>query len=208
MRRCAEDFAAGLRASLQGMGGPPLALAGADNVPAGALARQLDDLTHVEAGGGGPNLMAMLSGGGGGAARLGRRLKGNVPPHVIDHILKGEIKNGRLVGYHHRPGGRDAPNRKTVEKEWVDQREGIYRGEVWGREAPGKDWVKKRNISTFFPDHWTREQVEHAVRRAWENAEIVDETKRQWRGYYRGLEFEGYYDADGNVTTAYVTGSR
>ncbi|KWX11019.1 hypothetical protein TR74_00200, partial [Carbonactinospora thermoautotrophica] len=71
VRRCAEDFAAGLRASLQGMGGPPLALAGADNVPAGALARQLDDLTHVEAGGGGPNLMAMLSGGGGGAARLG-----------------------------------------------------------------------------------------------------------------------------------------
>ncbi|WP_198532448.1 hypothetical protein, partial [Carbonactinospora thermoautotrophica] len=93
------------------------------DVPVGPLARRLDDLTHVEAGGGGPNLMAMLSGGGGGAARRGRRPKGDLPPHVIDHILKGEIKNGRVVGYHYRPGGRDAPNRKTVEKEWVDQRE-------------------------------------------------------------------------------------
>nr|WP_067071337.1 hypothetical protein [Carbonactinospora thermoautotrophica] len=122
-RRHLEDFAAGLRASLQGIGGPPLALAGAGDVPVGPLARRLDDLTHVEAGGGGPNLMAMLSGGGGGAARRGRRPKGDLPPHVIDHILKGEIKNGRVVGYHYRPGGRDAPNRKTVEKEWVDQRE-------------------------------------------------------------------------------------
>ncbi|WP_198532707.1 hypothetical protein, partial [Carbonactinospora thermoautotrophica] len=78
------------------------------------LARRLDDLTHVETGGGGPNIMAMLSGGGGGAARRGRRPKGDIPSHVIDHILEGEIKNGRVVGYHYRPGGRDAPNRKTV----------------------------------------------------------------------------------------------
>ncbi|WP_434581829.1 EndoU domain-containing protein [Carbonactinospora thermoautotrophica] len=205
-RRHLEDFADNLRASLQGMGGPPLALAGAGDVPAGPLARRLDDLTHVEGGGGGPNIMAMLSSGG--AARLGRRPKGDLPPHVIDHILEGEIKNGRLVGYHHRPGGRDIPNRKTVKKKWIDQREGIYTGEVWGREAPGKDWVKKRNISTFMPDHWTREQVEHAVRRAWENAEIVDEPRRLWRGNYRGLEFEGYYDADENATTAYITRTR
>ncbi|KWX11004.1 hypothetical protein TR74_00295, partial [Carbonactinospora thermoautotrophica] len=40
-RRHLEDFADNLRASLQDLGGPPLALAGADNVPAGALARQL-----------------------------------------------------------------------------------------------------------------------------------------------------------------------
>ncbi|MCX9193441.1 hypothetical protein C3Y87_18975 [Carbonactinospora thermoautotrophica] len=65
-RKHLEDFADNLRASLQGMGGPPLALAG--DAPAGALSRQLDDLTHVETGGGGPNLMAMLSGKGGGGA--------------------------------------------------------------------------------------------------------------------------------------------
>ncbi|MCX9191956.1 hypothetical protein C3Y87_11115 [Carbonactinospora thermoautotrophica] len=61
-RRHLEDFADNLRASLQGMGGPPLALAGVGDVPAGPLARRLDDLTHVEGGPGGPNIMAMLSG--------------------------------------------------------------------------------------------------------------------------------------------------
>ncbi len=38
-------------------------------MPAGPLARRLDDLTHVEAGGGGPNIMAMLSGNVGGGSR-------------------------------------------------------------------------------------------------------------------------------------------
>ncbi|WP_067068768.1 CdiA C-terminal domain-containing protein [Carbonactinospora thermoautotrophica] len=91
-RRHLEDFAAGLRASLQGMGGPPLALAG--DAPAGALARRLDDLTHVEAGGGGPNLMAMLSGNGpsklsSGTSKGGKHLG---PKRPLGHIDESDAQ--------------------------------------------------------------------------------------------------------------------
>ncbi|KWX02996.1 hypothetical protein LI90_4045 [Carbonactinospora thermoautotrophica] len=126
-RKHLDDFATRLRASLQGMGGPPLALAGADNVPAGVLARQLDDLTHLQGGPGGPNLMAMLSGKGGGAKLEPVRIKIWYEEGWSKHEFRRKANALKRLGDEGKLF--KAPNPVARDRRVTDQ----YRSDVIGR---------------------------------------------------------------------------
>lgn len=68
-------------------------------------------------------------------------------------------------------------------------------------------WTDKKGpggSSTFFPDHWTPQQVDGAVSGAFQNG-TLDATKGTWKGVGPdGLKIEGRFDPNtGGIVTAY-----
>lgn len=124
-----------------------------------------------------------------------------VTDDTMKHV-RGEInRGGRPVGYHYRPGGRDRFGWRTTGKSGVDVN-GCYTGTVTGKVWENNTWVEKRASSSFFPDNWSEDQVRHAITRAADNGNLVEGTN-MWRGTYRGINIEGYFDP---VTKHVITG--
>ncbi|MFE5563917.1 EndoU domain-containing protein, partial [Amycolatopsis japonica] len=153
---------------------------------------------------GGQDVLTHNAGGDGCSSDTSRPVaERNVPEASMEHILKGEFKNGKVGGYHHRQGGEDNFGWKTINKTRPDGN-GVYTGTVVRRDWNGNDWVWKRSKSTFFPDHWSASQVRNAVERAFIEARDLNPKTGKWSGTYRGIRIDGYYDpATGAMKTAY-----
>ncbi|GGZ67712.1 EndoU domain-containing protein [Streptomyces echinoruber] len=134
---------------------------------------------------------------------------GHIPEHTFDHVLKGELKYGkngqpRVVGYHFRPGGRDPYGVKVPKILEIDHKTGLTTGNVWMRDPRTGIWVMKRAKSTFFPPTWTEREVRRAMVKAFENSRVIDPEAHMWKGEYKGITFEGYFDpVTGDATTVY-----
>ncbi|MCM0675754.1 EndoU domain-containing protein [Micromonospora phytophila] len=139
----------------------------------------------------------------------GRNRPGRMNPHFVDHVFGGHVKPGQAKGsgYHYRPGGQDFPGRRirpgTVER---DATTGAYTAEPEffdpTLDPPNGAWKPKagnQGMSTFFPDDWTPAQVDNAIPGAFENAVRVPGTNK-WRGTYRGVTIEGFYNSSGGFT--------
>jgi hypothetical protein len=125
-----------------------------------------------------------------------------------EHVFRGEMTSPSvLTGYHGRPGGLDV-GRERVDLRTVKHRpDGIYLA-TWrltGADGhiirkPGGGDLKKK--STFWPDHWTREDVEQAVAESYWDAVangMADEFG--FTGYTAGGHpVRGYFDGLGIVT--------
>ncbi|MGV9626743.1 EndoU domain-containing protein [Streptomyces sp. NPDC003487] len=139
----------------------------------------------------------------------GPRPSGHIPETTFEHVLKGELKYGRdgrpkVVGYHFRPGGRDPRGVKVPRILEVDHKTGLTVGDVWMRNPRDGTWVMKRNKSTFFPPTWTERDVRRAMVKSFENSRVVDAQMHKWRGEYKGITFEGYFDpVTGDAITVY-----
>ncbi len=58
--------------------------------------------------------------------------------------------------------------------------------------------------STFFPDTWTPKEVNRAIETAFTNSEVVEGSMNMWRGTYKGIRIEGYFETvTGDALTAY-----
>lgn len=115
-------------------------------------------------------------------------------PERLRHTLLGE-RDGRASGWHHRPGGIDPPGSKLIKVTRRDSSTGVYQGRVALQNRRTGEWKEKRGISTFFPDHWTPAQVDHAVTRAFESPDVVKTPdERRWVGSFKGVRVEGFYD--------------
>ncbi|GAA2467385.1 EndoU domain-containing protein [Streptomyces mauvecolor] len=136
---------------------------------------------------------------------------GRIPEHTFDHVLQGELKydrngNPKVSGYHFRPGGRDLdPHMVKVPKIIeIDHKTGLTTGNVWRRDPRTGLMVMKRAKSTFFPKGWTEKQVRRAMEKAFENGRVVNPVKNRWRGEWKGITFEGYFDPiTGDAKTIY-----
>jgi hypothetical protein len=137
-----------------------------------------------------------------------RNRPGRMNAHFRDHVFGGHVKPGQPKGsgYHYRPGGQDFPGRRlkpgTVNR---DPRTGAYEAEPEffdpTRNPPHGEWKPKagnNGVSSFYPDHWTPAEVDAAVPGAFNNA--VPAGGNMWRGTYRGLTIEGFYDGAGGFT--------
>ncbi|MEW2328595.1 EndoU domain-containing protein [Micromonospora chersina] len=137
-----------------------------------------------------------------------RNRPGRMNAHFRDHVFGGHVKPGQPKGsgYHYRPGGEDFPGRRlkpgTVNR---DPRTGAYEAEPEffdpTRNPPHGEWKPKagnNGVSSFYPDHWTPAEVDAAVPGAFNNA--VPAGGNMWRGTYRGLTIEGFYDGAGGFT--------
>ncbi|GAA1893336.1 EndoU domain-containing protein [Asanoa iriomotensis] len=119
-----------------------------------------------------------------------------------DHVFKGHMYPGAThgSGWHYRPGGMDWPNRR-IDPSTVTRRSstGAYSATVQYFDPtipPSGVWRDKHGndgVSSFFPDHWTPSEVENAINTAFHRSTPVPGSNR-WRGTYRGMRIEGYYD--------------
>lgn len=147
--------------------------------------------------------------GGEGVGDTGPQPSGHIPDDTVHHVLKGEIKYGsdgrpRAVGYHFRPGGEDRPGVKVPKILERDHRTGLTSGNVWMRDPRTGEWIMKRRRSTFFPPHWTEQDVVRALNKAYENAKVTNPRTFMWRGQYKDITFEGYFDPiTGDAKTGY-----
>ncbi|MET9362861.1 EndoU domain-containing protein [Streptomyces sp. NPDC006632] len=136
---------------------------------------------------------------------------GRIPEHTFEHVLQGELKydrNGdpKVVGYHFRPGGRDLnPHMVKVPKVIeIDHKTGLTTGNVWMRDPRSGLMFRKRAKTTFFPPGWTEKQVRRAMEKAFKNGRVVDPVTNRWRGNWKGIQFEGYFDPiTGDAKTIY-----
>ncbi|MET9570641.1 EndoU domain-containing protein [Streptomyces virginiae] len=136
---------------------------------------------------------------------------GRIPEHTFDHVLQGELKydrngNPKVSGYHFRPDGRDLnPYMVKVPRIIeIDHKTGLTTGNVWMRDPRTGEMVMKRAKTTFFPPGWTEKQVRRAMEKSFENGRVVDAATNKWRGDWKGITFEGYFDPiTGDAKTIY-----
>ncbi|MFD9378715.1 EndoU domain-containing protein [Streptomyces sp. NPDC059999] len=136
---------------------------------------------------------------------------GRIPEHTFGHVLQGELKydrngNPKVSGYHFRPGGRDLnPYMVKVPRIIeIDHKTGLTTGNVWMRDPRTGEMVMKRAKTTFFPPGWTENQVRRAMEKSFENGRVVDAATNKWRGTWKGITFEGYFDPiTGDAKTIY-----
>ena len=143
---------------------------------------------------------------------LKRTSKRNRPdrmnPHFTEHTIGGgHVKPGapKGSGYHYRPGGRDYPDRRLVPGSRVEHPNGVYEAEVEFFDPtinpPAGAWKPKGGnggVSTFFPDHWSADQVDKAIAGAFKGSSPAGGNK--WEGTFDGVTIEGFYNGSGGFT--------
>lgn len=123
-----------------------------------------------------------------------------MPDPLHTHIFEGHRRRLRLLGYHHHSGGGiDLLGRTTP-----DLRQ-VYEARLEHVLPDGRTAAKVN--SSFFPDHWSRHEVAHAIRCAFEGRTPVvrDDgrpTLSQWEGRYRGVLIRGFVTAGQDSRTA------
>lgn len=116
------------------------------------------------------------------------------------HILTGELtKEGEAKGWHYEPTGEAQKGTYVLEptRSPVDEH-GVYAANVM------IEGVKKGPRSSFFPAHWSPQEVEQAVKEAY-----LNKTAEKYRpGIYqgttnRGIKVEMRLLKDGSIQSAY-----
>ena len=75
----------------------------------------------------------------------------------LEHIFRGEIKNGAAIGVHHISAIRSGTAR-IIPGSIVDLGNGFYKALVEVLDTNG-NWILKQGESTFFPDIWPEDKV-------------------------------------------------
>jgi Bacterial EndoU nuclease len=123
-----------------------------------------------------------------------------MPDPLHTHIFDGHRRRLRLLGYHHHSGGRiDLLGRTTPDRRQV------YEARLEHVLPDGRTAAKVN--SSFFPDQWSRHEVAHAIRCAFQNrTPVVRDDGRpalsQWEGRYRGVLIRGFVTAGQDCRTA------
>jgi len=85
------------------------------------------------------------------------------PSVDLGHIFCGKINSkGRAGGYHHREGGVDSSAARIQSVLKINNKNGVYISQTVS-VLKEKKWIKKKNISSFFPDVCTYEQVVNSI---------------------------------------------
>ncbi|WP_250278723.1 EndoU domain-containing protein [[Clostridium] colinum] len=124
----------------------------------------------------------------------------NFTEKALEHIFEGEInRRGAVVGGHYEPTmyyfSRE-DKQIYVSNRTQPTYEGVYRGDV---EING---IIKQGGSTFFPQHWTMQNVINGINIAYENKSLIPGTNK-YRGTAYGVTIEMYLDPSGRIATAF-----
>lgn len=130
------------------------------------------------------------------------------PPINLTHIFCGEVKSdGRAVGFHARPGGRDPATARVLAVEDGPNCRGVYTARVAVRRPDGSWRAADDKFSSLFPDELSVEEVVQAILAAYRKSGAQNGQRQEgkWRGD-SGLGFtvEGWVLPDGKrINTAY-----
>ena len=121
------------------------------------------------------------------------------PEINLRHVFEGEInRKGKPVGYHSRPGGRDAANARIKSVKAKPNRAGVYTANIEIRD--GNQW--KGKFSSFFPDSMSEDDVVDAILNAYNKSK--DPNKQPWSGPSgHGFQIQGYTTSRGGINTAF-----
>lgn len=118
---------------------------------------------------------------------------------ALEHILEGELnRNGDAVGFHYE--GLPSAKGSVVEGTRTNpDQDGLYEAEV---EVEGKKKRGNRGISSFFPLHWTAQDVVDAINEAYDSKQFISGNT------YEGLTDEGivihmYLDDNDKIISAF-----
>ncbi|HRI52100.1 MAG TPA: EndoU domain-containing protein [Pseudomonadota bacterium] len=145
----------------------------------------------------------------GGGAKEASVAEHTVPPRlgpaivsdkVRKHILTGELtKEGEAKGWHYEPTGEAQKGTYVLEatRSPVDEH-GVYAANVM------IEGVKKRARSSFFPAHWTTQEVEQAIEEAYQNKNPSQRVPGRYQGRTnRGIVIEMHLLGNGSIQSAY-----
>lgn len=121
------------------------------------------------------------------------------PEINLRHVFEGEInRKGKPVGYHSRPGGRDAANARIKSIKSKANRDGVYTANI--EILDGKQW--KGKFSSFFPDSMSEDDVVKAILNAYNKSK--NPKKQPWSGPSgHGFQIQGYTTSRGGINTAF-----
>ena len=142
------------------------------------------------------------SGGSGGTVAVyhsGKKWSDTRPADNLHHVFEGEInRKGKPVGYHSRPGGRDADGARIVNIRDQPNRAGVYTANIEIRD--GNQW--KQKFSSFFPDSMSEQEVVDMIVKAYNNSS--NKNKQPWQGASGlGFDIQGYTLSKGDINTAF-----
>lgn len=128
-----------------------------------------------------------------------------MPDPLHTHIFEGHRRRLRLLGYHHNSGGDHSGGAIDLVGRTTPDRRHVYEARLEHVLPDGRTAAKVN--SSFFPDHWSRHEVAHAIRCAFQNRTPVvrDDgrpTRSQWEGRYRGVLIRGFVAAGQDSRTA------
>jgi hypothetical protein len=145
-----------------------------------------------------------------GVAESGAISSDIIPPDSIDHILYGEVKNGKAQGFHSAPGG-EVPSGRALQTTLFKDPNGVYQAKIWIKDDEGV-LVPKPVLHTMFPDAWDHQTVIKAIEDSFSdgqkivNGEPVGPTgltgSYKWEGMYDGITIQGYVK-NGRIMTAF-----
>ena len=156
------------------------------------------DLNSLLGGNGGSQSSSTNSGSGHAGADYAQ-WSSTTPEINLWHVFEGEInRSGKPVGYHSRPGGRDAANARVTNVRDQPNGLGVYTANIEIRD--GNSW--KGKFSSFFPDSLSRDEVVAAVLHAYNNSS--NPQAQPFEGP-SGLGFviQGYTSNRGGINTAF-----
>ncbi|MCP2168879.1 EndoU domain-containing protein [Goodfellowiella coeruleoviolacea] len=127
-------------------------------------------------------------------------------PRLDRHLFQGHRRGWLLTGLHHVQDGM-LPDGIRLERRSVSDSNGVYAAEA-RRLLPNGRIIEKR-FATFFPEHWEREEVAHAIRVAFScrrrptpRGEQDSLPRAAWEGYYRDVLIRGYVSPGMDAMTA------
>ncbi len=117
---------------------------------------------------------------------------------VIEHVLLGDVKNRQAKGFHYEgmpePIGRIVPG-----TEFGTDSFGVYKAQV---EINGIKKKSNEGYSTFFPKHWSPQEIVDAINEAYDSKKyIVGNTYSGTTN--NGITIEMYLDKKGKIISAY-----
>lgn len=118
---------------------------------------------------------------------------------ALTHIFEGELnRKGHAVGYHYE-GLPDTPG-SVIEGTRTDpDSNGVYEAEV---EVSGVKKSGNQGISSFFPLHWTSQEVVDAINEAYETKELL--TGNTYEGISEeGITIHMYLDDNEKIISAF-----
>lgn len=123
------------------------------------------------------------------------------PALNLTHIFDGEInRSGKPVGFHVAPKEEMGARSRIVRRMSGPNKAGVYTAMVEIYDPVERRWKEK--FSSFFPDHFSRQQVIDSILYAVSNNMLPDGSR--WRGPSgHGFLIEGYRYHSGDINTAY-----
>ncbi len=125
------------------------------------------------------------------------------PKIDLEHLFHGQINSrGMGMGFHHQTYGSTLFAR-AMEITQERDNNGVYEAKIQVRDTKTDVWQDKdtnKGRSTFFPDHWSRQQVVDEIRSAYQNRSTGDDDV--FRGLSNsGVVIMGYVNPETNIMT-------